>query len=163
MIQKLTQANIGGAFKLRMVSSKLISSIPTPVNNEFAFPDLVLEAGADWEDWHFRPEVLNWDEDNIGEAGSNSYTSIVDGTIPKDRSEILNTIDAKLKDRWVVLIYFNNKVTGVNTVICLGSKEEPARLFRGKRSGGRAVIDFNGTQFFFQTTGRLTPSAFVTF
>lgn len=161
MIEKLTQANIGGAYKLRMVASRNITTFPDVRNNQISIGDFAFESGIDWEDWNFRPEVLNWEEENIGEAGSDSFTSIVDGAIPKDRPDILETLSQKLKDRWVVLVYFHNKIDGSNTIVCLGSKDEPAKLFRGKRSGGRAVVDFNGTQFYFRVTGRLTPSPFV--
>jgi hypothetical protein len=161
MIEKLIQSNIGGAYLLRMVAARNITSFPSIRNNQISISDFSFVAGIDWEDWKFRPEVLNWEEDNIGEAGSDSYTSIVDGAIPKDRPEILQALTEKLNDRWVVLVYFHNKIDGSNTIVCLGSKDEPARLFRGKRNGGRAVTDFNGTNFFFQVTGRLTPSPFV--
>lgn len=161
-ITTLKQHNIGGAFKLRIVNAQKIDTFPDIINNEFALPDLALSYGVDWDDWIFRPENLEFNEENIGEAGDDSFTASVTGQIPKDRSDILTEIDTMNKKRWVVLVYFNNSISGARQIICIGSKSEPASFIRGRRSGGKMVVDFNGNEFMFRTTGRQTRSPFVT-
>ena len=160
-IENLRESNIGGAYKLKIISSDKIESFPDARGNVISFGDIVLTAGSDWEQWNFRPEVLSFEENPSGEFGSDAFDAFVEGAVPKDRSEIISKFSQMPGKRYVVLIFFNNNTTGAQHIIALGSKSEPAKFLIGRRSAGKQVIDFNGNEFVFSTVGRNTKCNFV--
>jgi len=166
-IDRLNEANIGGAKTLELINIKHIAYIaPIPASLLCVIGRTINfvrgYSRADSTMFHFKNGDLICNINNTYPNGDKLEETVIQGILPKDNPHTLVVLSSLINKEYIAIVtLLNDYDNGEPMKLLIGNMESPAVLLPGRRSAGANIQELNFADFSLLVTKKeVTPFAY---